>query len=134
MALTLNISCSNHKDDLRSGKEEEFSLATLDADTAKRVKKFLESRGWVVQFNGEYMDTYCSKHHHIGVYNSDGVDCERLPIPETLYKVEVRVRGEQSFNGNGLRFATVEDGERYGSDLYGRWTAVEEYRVVEVEA
>lgn len=49
-----------------------------------------------------------------------------------MYKVEVRVKGETTFAGNGLRFQTEDEATNYAKDLAGRWTAVEEYRVVEV--
>lgn len=50
-----------------------------------------------------------------------------------MFKVEVRVRNEQSFNSNALRFETREEAESYAKDLYSRWIAVEEYRLVEME-
>lgn len=62
MALTLQVSCSYHQeDDGGYGKEAEINLETIDKHTAKQVKDSLESQGWVVQFNGDNMDTYCSK-------------------------------------------------------------------------
>ena len=51
----------------------------------------------------------------------------------TSYKVEVLATGEKNYSGNGLRFATKEQAEEYALDLMGRWTAVEQYRVLESE-
>jgi hypothetical protein len=51
-----------------------------------------------------------------------------------IYKVEVQVYGEKSFCGNGICFATRDEAEAYGLDLFTRWTAVEEWKVVEVVA
>lgn len=60
--LTLTIDCSHHqKADGGYGRQEEMTIRTIDADTATEVKQRLVARGWVVQFNGEHMDTYCSK-------------------------------------------------------------------------
>lgn len=62
MALQLQVTCSNHqKDDGGYGREEEVWIDTIDERTAGVVQRHLERRGWVVQFNGEHMDTYCSK-------------------------------------------------------------------------
>lgn len=60
--LTLKIECSNHqKNDGGYGREIEIELDTIDATTPLQVRKQLEADRWVVQFNGEHMDTYCSK-------------------------------------------------------------------------
>ena len=59
--MLITVSCSNHQIERRPAKEAEFEVATIDNDTAQRLKNYLESLGWVVQFNGEYMDTYCSR-------------------------------------------------------------------------
>ena len=62
MGMTLRVTCSYHqKNDGGFGREAEIDLNTLDGDTPQRVKRQLEKEGWVVQFNGEHMDTYCSK-------------------------------------------------------------------------
>lgn len=62
MSLQLHISCSNHqKDDCPYGREEQIWISTISDAEAKSVKRHLERRGWVVQFNGDNMDTYCSK-------------------------------------------------------------------------
>lgn len=58
--LTLIVDCSNHQ---VSTPPREFTvtLETVDAYTKQRLKHGLEQQGWVVQFNGEHMDTYCTK-------------------------------------------------------------------------
>lgn len=62
MGLTLEVSCSNHqKNDGGYGKEITITLDTISDHAAKQVKRGLEQQGWVVQFNGDNMDTYCSK-------------------------------------------------------------------------
>jgi hypothetical protein len=60
MALVLEIHCSNHQRRTEP-KVEGFVLRTINKDARQRLKEYLESKGWVVQFNGEHMDTYCSK-------------------------------------------------------------------------
>lgn len=60
MALELIVDCSNHQKD-GDARQETIALDTIDHHTAMRVKQQLERSGWVVQFNGEHMDTYCSK-------------------------------------------------------------------------
>lgn len=60
MALTLEVSCSQHVM-TTPPREETIFLDTSTQTTADYVKCELERRGWVVQFNGEHMDTYCSK-------------------------------------------------------------------------
>lgn len=47
----------------------------------------------------------------------------------TSYKVEVNTYGEDGWNSNGLRFATGEEAESHGNDLYLRWTMVRSWRV-----
>lgn len=51
---------------------------------------------------------------------------------EFPWKAFVRVRGEASFNTNGLRFDTKEAAEEYARDLSWRWTLVEEWEVRKV--
>jgi hypothetical protein len=46
------------------------------------------------------------------------------------YKVEV-IADDSGWAGNGLRFATKVEAERYAKDLQWRWLAVREWRVVE---
>lgn len=60
MALTLTVECSNHqKDD--EPRTEQFTLENFDAPVSERIQMHLKQRGWVVQSNGIYIDTYCSK-------------------------------------------------------------------------
>ena len=48
------------------------------------------------------------------------------------FKPEVQtVGGGDAWSGNSLRFATREEAEANVSDLYGRWLAVTDTRVVE---
>ena len=47
------------------------------------------------------------------------------------YKAEVIADSSGEFYGNALRFATREEAQAYVADLYSRWTAVRETRVVE---
>jgi len=47
------------------------------------------------------------------------------------FKVEVIADSSGEWVGNQLRFATKEEAEAYGRDLFSRWTLVREYRVVE---
>jgi hypothetical protein len=62
MALQLHVTCSNHqKNDGGYGREQEVWIDTIDTKTANVVQRHLEREGWVVQFNGEHMDTYCSQ-------------------------------------------------------------------------
>lgn len=58
--LTLKVECSNHQTS-REPKIIEITLDTIDSHTARQVKYGLELKGWVVQFNGDNMDTYCTK-------------------------------------------------------------------------
>jgi hypothetical protein len=47
------------------------------------------------------------------------------------WKAEVIADSSGKFCGNGLRFATKGEAERYAKDLMYRWTLVREWRVVE---
>ena len=47
------------------------------------------------------------------------------------FKVRCKTRGDSAGASNALRFATREEGERYGAELYSRWMALETYEVVE---
>lgn len=49
----------------------------------------------------------------------------------TSWAAEVIADDSGKFCGNGLRFPTKEDAEAYAKDLFSRWTAVREWRVVE---
>lgn len=48
----------------------------------------------------------------------------------TSFASEVIADSSGKFCGNGLRFATAEEAERYVNNLAMRWTAVRETRVV----
>lgn len=47
------------------------------------------------------------------------------------YKVEVLVAGGADWVNNALRFATREEAETYGIDLFRRWLLVKEWRIAE---
>jgi hypothetical protein len=49
------------------------------------------------------------------------------------YKVGVKTQGDKDWVSNGLRFKTEEDAKAYGQDLFCRWTAVNEWKVLESE-
>lgn len=62
MSLQIQVHCSNHqKDDGGYGREQEIWIDTIDDKTRNLVQRHLERLNWVVQFNGDHMDTYCSK-------------------------------------------------------------------------
>ncbi len=46
------------------------------------------------------------------------------------FAAEVIADGSGQWVGNQLRFATEAEAETYAKDLYSRWTAVREFRVV----
>lgn len=47
------------------------------------------------------------------------------------FKVEVIADGSGKWCGNTLTFPSVELARAYGSDLFSRWTAVRQVRVVD---
>lgn len=49
------------------------------------------------------------------------------------WKPEVQVVNEAKWHRNGLTFATKEEAERSAFNLMMRWSAVEDYRAVEVD-
>ena len=49
------------------------------------------------------------------------------------YKVEVIADSSGTWASNGLTFDTKEEAERYALNLFDRWTAVREWRVIEVQ-
>jgi hypothetical protein len=62
------------------------------------------------------------------------VECTVKPDGDTRsYKVGVKTRGDKDWACNALRFETVEEARLYGSDLAGRWTAVESWTVLPCE-
>lgn len=46
------------------------------------------------------------------------------------FAAEVIADDSGKFCGNGLRFATPDEAKTYAKDLYSRWTAVRQWRVV----
>jgi len=51
----------------------------------------------------------------------------------TSYKVACKTAGDTNWAYNALRFATREDAEAYGRDLFSRWLALSEYEIHESE-
>ncbi len=49
------------------------------------------------------------------------------------FRVGCKTRGDSDWAYNGLRFATKEEAEAYGRDLFSRWTALEKWEVHESE-
>ena len=49
------------------------------------------------------------------------------------YRVEVNTAGDpaDSWSSNALRFDDVVKAEEYAKDLFGRWTAVKYWRVID---
>ena len=47
------------------------------------------------------------------------------------FKVEVQADRTGTWCGNGLSFPTLEEARAYALDLFMRWTAVREWRVVD---
>jgi hypothetical protein len=47
------------------------------------------------------------------------------------YIVEVQADSTGTWAGNGKRFATEGEAKEYALDLYRRWSAVKEWRIVE---
>ena len=54
----------------------------------------------------------------------------KVAVPEVVrsYKAEMKVHG--GWSANQRRYATPEEADAAGKDLYSRWTAAEDYRVV----
>lgn len=60
MALELDITCSNHQ----HWKEPRRIRLIIDGPKQLEtpvLKERIERRGWIVEINGDNMDTYCSK-------------------------------------------------------------------------
>ena len=55
---------------------------------------------------------------------------ENVAVPDAVrsYKTEMKVHG--GWSANQRRYATPEEADAAGKDLYSRWTAAEDYRVV----
>ena len=47
------------------------------------------------------------------------------------YKAEVRVSNDVRWYSNALRFSSHEEAEEYAKDLFSRWLATTEWRVVD---
>lgn len=52
-------------------------------------------------------------------------------VTSQSYKVEVIADSSEQWAGNAVRFATRKEAEEYAQDLYLRWTAVRDWRVIE---
>jgi hypothetical protein len=52
-------------------------------------------------------------------------------MENTSFKAEVIADNSGTWTTNGLAFATAVEAEQYGRDLQGRWTLVQQVRVVE---
>lgn len=50
---------------------------------------------------------------------------------EKSYRVEVQTEVHGPWSFNALRFATKEQANAYGRDLWARWTSVREWRVAD---
>ena len=50
-------------------------------------------------------------------------------INPTSYKVAVKIAGEPGWSYNALRFATKEEADLFGRDLFSRWMLMEKYEV-----
>ncbi len=46
------------------------------------------------------------------------------------FAVEVLADSSGEWSGNALRFATIAEARAYAIDLYSRWTAVKEWRIM----
>jgi hypothetical protein len=49
------------------------------------------------------------------------------------WKAEVQADSSRTWSSNMLRFAEKQEAEAYARDLWSRWSAVREYRVVASE-
>ncbi len=52
------------------------------------------------------------------------------PASPSSFKVEVQTSGDTAWSSNAQRFATREQAEAAGKDLFARWIAVQQYLVV----
>lgn len=77
------------------------------------------------------------KHHYHGVAR---FQCEindpRCPIcsakeTKPSYRVEVVADSTGNWVGNALVFVDLEEAKQYAIDLFSRWTAVREWRVID---
>jgi len=49
-----------------------------------------------------------------------------------LYKVEVIADSTNEWLDNGLKFKTIEDAEDHAEKLAAHWTAIRQWRVIEI--
>ena len=56
-----------------------------------------------------------------------------MPQSELPYKVEVQADSDGTWAGNGLTFESIAKAETYALDLFSRWTAVREWRVIDAK-
>ncbi len=61
-----------------------------------------------------------------GYYHAK-LDIPGIEAEPKSWKVGCKTRGDSDWAYNGLRFATKEEAEAYGSELFCRWTALEHY-------
>jgi hypothetical protein len=52
---------------------------------------------------------------------------------ENPYKVQVIADNSGKWCGNGCTFPTIDAAKEYGRDLFWRWTAVRNWRVVSID-
>jgi hypothetical protein len=57
MAMTLKVECSMCSE----AQPLELAIEYKDDLDAKEITKRIQRAGWIVQFNGEMVDTYCTK-------------------------------------------------------------------------
>lgn len=61
MAIKLQITCSHCGEYLRNEDgEESLDTETIDDLQSGKIIEQVEKLGWIVQVNGDYLDTYCS--------------------------------------------------------------------------
>ena len=60
MAMTLEVDCSYHQKKSEARQTHLTIVGPRELDP-QSIKERLEAQHWVVQFNGNNMDTYCSK-------------------------------------------------------------------------
>lgn len=61
MSLEIEVTCSNHQRD-GWGKRLELVIDRVQQLDPRELKKRIERHnGWIVQFNGNNIDTYCSR-------------------------------------------------------------------------
>lgn len=56
-------------------------------------------------------------------------EANKVTAPPRSYKVGVKTTGDDDWCYNALRFKTEKAAREWGSGLFMRWTAVQEYEV-----